>query len=459
MVWVISMWLISLVLSLTSALIATLLQQWARRYVEAPNCQGEPNHRAGVRWLVFRATKSYKMGLIVQIAPTLLHLSVCLFFAGLVVLSHKINTKVAIAVYVAVGVFALAYIVLSLLPCFDVACPYRTPMSYILWYLWHPIFFFGALLFRLLWELLHQCLDKSFGGWAESCGKAALTQWQYVKNGFKKSIIERAKTQKDADSKPVTELFNELALGDRSKLRKLVASMSSKKGVDFIAGIGDNLPILFRSCAGTHVADEDVRKRSLSVCLDAIHKIVVAKATNVGDITQYPNFAFILDNFGEINRMKPLWNDSNSNIRFTSRSICALLAKIVIKENHPDPGQVWLHGITGQGQRSIESGTPETLHFMNVGSFVYGVISNPVGGPPPNESFKKTLAILLDVTDFDDNFDLIPSQDKLTEAVQWMYDDNPQRSREIFDKLNPIFRFLPHPPAPAPPFTGVPGVP
>ena len=36
MVWVNALWLISLVLSLTCALIATLLQQWARRYIETP---------------------------------------------------------------------------------------------------------------------------------------------------------------------------------------------------------------------------------------------------------------------------------------------------------------------------------------------------------------------------------------------------------------------------------------
>ena len=45
-IWVNAMWLISLVLSLTSALIATLLQQWARRYVEMPNVPSEPNQRA-----------------------------------------------------------------------------------------------------------------------------------------------------------------------------------------------------------------------------------------------------------------------------------------------------------------------------------------------------------------------------------------------------------------------------
>ncbi|KAF8495877.1 hypothetical protein F5888DRAFT_1615292, partial [Russula emetica] len=132
MVWVNAMWMISLVLSITSALMATLLQQWARRYVETPKVPNEPNHRARVRWFLFDGTDVYKMRLLVEIAPTLLHLSVYLFFAGLVITFHTIHPKVAIAVDVSVGVFGVAYIMLSILPCLDVRCPYRTPMSYIL---------------------------------------------------------------------------------------------------------------------------------------------------------------------------------------------------------------------------------------------------------------------------------------------------------------------------------------
>ncbi|KAH9989265.1 hypothetical protein BJV77DRAFT_948613, partial [Russula vinacea] len=48
MIWANSLWLTSLVLSLSSALIATMLQQWARRYVEMPKTS-DPNHRAHVR--------------------------------------------------------------------------------------------------------------------------------------------------------------------------------------------------------------------------------------------------------------------------------------------------------------------------------------------------------------------------------------------------------------------------
>ncbi|KAN0118912.1 hypothetical protein V8E52_004684 [Russula decolorans] len=151
MVWVNAMWLISLVLSLTSALIATLLQQWARRYAETPKVPSEPNDRARVRFFLFLGTERYKMPFLVELAPTLLHLSVYLFFGGLVIAFHTIHKKVAIAVDVAVGLFALAYAVLTILPFLDIRCPYRTPMTYILWYSLHT--FLSLIVHIFYWSL------------------------------------------------------------------------------------------------------------------------------------------------------------------------------------------------------------------------------------------------------------------------------------------------------------------
>jgi hypothetical protein len=79
-----------------------------------------------------------------EIALALLHLSVYLFFAGLVIIFHTINTKVAIAVEIPVGLYGLAYIMLSILPCLDFRCPYITPMSSILWYPFHIFSSFAA---------------------------------------------------------------------------------------------------------------------------------------------------------------------------------------------------------------------------------------------------------------------------------------------------------------------------
>src|SRR6266851_3850311 len=124
-----AMWLMSLVLSVTSALFATLLQQWARRYIEMPQVPGLANERARVRSYLFLGTLEYDMFLAVETVPTLLHFSVFLFFSGLVIFFFTIHKTVAIAVSVAVGAFAVIYFTLTILPYFDHKCPYRTPIS------------------------------------------------------------------------------------------------------------------------------------------------------------------------------------------------------------------------------------------------------------------------------------------------------------------------------------------
>ena len=453
MVWVNSMWLISLVLSLTSALIATLLQQWARRYVDPPHRPSEPNDRARVRSFLFHGTEFYRMRLAVQIAPTLLHFSVFLFFAGLVVAFRTIDKSVAIAVDAAVGVFALAYIVLSILPCLDVACPYRTQLSYILWHPLHLILFTAALFLRWFVELLHRCLVKPSLGhvmtrrqrilvrWSKSRQNSVKTHWGYITNGLGRSIINRGKTAVDGDRKIVTRLFSLLTPGDSSKLRKFAASIPRDRVSELIPLIEsgtivlrDSLLTLLRSSAtGTRVdesvEDARVRKRSLVVCLDAIH--FIAKTPDVPDLN------FFRANFANIGLMRPLWEDSDDDIRFTSRSICALLAKQVVSgalgENLREAQLRWLHDVTGVAPRAIH-GTD--MDQMNLKSFVYGVLSNQVG-EISTESFKETLAILLDVkndTYFDTNF-----RSRLTEAVGWIQQHDRQDSRRIVDKLRSMF--------------------
>ena len=465
MIWVNAMWLISLVLSLTSALIATLLQQWARRYVEMPHRPSEPNHRARVRSFLFHGAELYKMRFAAQIAPTLLHFAVYLFFAGLVILFNTIDKNVAIAVDVSVGVFAVAYIVLSILPCIDAACPYRTPMSYILWYPLHAILSSVALFLRWFVEQIHGCLvqpnmydenvtpgQRLLVGWLESHENAVKTHWRYFIDGLGKSIINCAiNTQGNGDRKIVTRLFN-LALSDKNKLQKLAARIPRGRVLELIPLIesgrivlGDPLAILLRSCtASACVAgpDEDVRKRSLLVCLDVIHHI--AKAPCVPDLNSFRA------KFADIRLMRTLWDDRDPSIRFTSRSICALLAKKVVREDSEldQSRRLWLYGITGEAPGTIQYADIVRRDHMNLKSFVYGVLSDQVGDLP-TESFKETLATLLNVGT-DVNLERDHSQICLSDQVRWIQREDPQGCRKVVDQLCSMFPFLPPPPSPPP---------
>jgi len=77
----------------------------------------------------------------VETAPTLLDLSVFLFNVGLVMFFFF--KKVAIILLAVVGIFGMAYLTLTILPCLGHDCPYRTPMSSMSWYIWHPPQYFA----------------------------------------------------------------------------------------------------------------------------------------------------------------------------------------------------------------------------------------------------------------------------------------------------------------------------
>jgi hypothetical protein len=286
----------------------------------------------------------------------------------------------------------------------------------------------------------------------ESLENSVKTHWRYFMNGLGKSIINRAiKTNGDGDRKIVTRLFD-LALGDESKLQKLAAKIPRDRILELIPLIESGrivlrepLAILLRSCtAGSHVAqpDEDVRKRSLLLCLDVIHHI--AKVPSV------PDLQFVRANFATIGLMRALWDDTDTAIRFTSRSICALLAKQVVREALDEPERRWLHGVTGEAPRAIGDANIVMRDRMNFRSFVEGVLSNHVGDLPTEDAFKETLATLLNVGT-DVNFERVHSQIRLSDQVRRIQDDDPQGSREVVDKLRLMFPFLPPPPPPPTP--------
>ena len=470
MIWANVLWLTSLVLSLSSALIATMLQQWARNYyvdLETPKLS-DPKHRARVRSFLFLGTEIYRMQFFPQLAFSLLHLSVYLFFAGLVIVFHTIDKNVAIALNVAVGVFGLAYIVLSTLPCLDAHCPYRTPFSYLLWYPTHAIPSFTAICLRFLVELLHGCLvppglydpqeithrQRILVRWLDFCEDVIKAYFRYIMDGYWKSIINRAIYAQGEDSRIVTRLFNLLAAQDNeSQLRRFAASIPRHRVLDLIPRVEFGrivllhpLTILLRSCAA-HVSgpDEEVRRRSLLVCLDAIRNIVENPIV--------PDLNSVQANLANISLMRAWLGSSDTAIRVTSRSICALLAKQVIREEWlEEPQRRWLQEVTGS--RVIHSASPETKNHLNFKSFVHGVLSNQEGNLPTEDetSFKKTLVIILDVGNYAD-LDAVFQKQRLSEEVGWMHWDDPEGCGDVVNKLRAMFPFLPEhfPPPQAPP--------
>ncbi|KAJ7608917.1 hypothetical protein DFH06DRAFT_1485948 [Mycena polygramma] len=127
------LWFISLGLSLTCALIATLLEQWARDFLHRANMRSAPVIRARVFSFLYYGLKRFRMHTVVEIIPLLLHASLLLFFMGLVAFLIPVNIVMTIVVGTILLTVTAVYSLLTLLPLLHLDCPYRTPLSSGFW--------------------------------------------------------------------------------------------------------------------------------------------------------------------------------------------------------------------------------------------------------------------------------------------------------------------------------------
>ncbi|KAJ7687427.1 hypothetical protein B0H17DRAFT_1070175 [Mycena rosella] len=128
-----TLWFLSLGFSLCCALSATLVDQWARNYILATESRPSLHKRARISAYLHRGLRRFQMNTVVEAIPTLLHISLLLFFAGLVEFLRPINVAIS---NLMLGVLLLCgslYLTVTLLPIFYSNCPYYTPLSGFWW--------------------------------------------------------------------------------------------------------------------------------------------------------------------------------------------------------------------------------------------------------------------------------------------------------------------------------------
>ena len=139
-IWVNSLWVLSLVISLTCAGFATLVQQWARRYVKfIQRPRYSPYQRMRVRTFFSYGVIRFHVSWLIEALLLLIHISLFLFFAGLLVFLCAVNHPLfgAIAWWMAVSTTAFMFI--TLLPIFWPNSPYYTPFSSTVWLIYTGI--------------------------------------------------------------------------------------------------------------------------------------------------------------------------------------------------------------------------------------------------------------------------------------------------------------------------------
>ena len=128
-VWVNGLWFLSFVISLTCALLSTLLLRCARRYQRVAYPNFGPQPKARIRAFYNNGVEELRVTWMIECLPTLLHISLFFFFAGLSIFLFSVNRAIFKVVTVWIMLCVILYAWLTVLPIYRKDSPYSTPLS------------------------------------------------------------------------------------------------------------------------------------------------------------------------------------------------------------------------------------------------------------------------------------------------------------------------------------------
>ena len=156
-------------MSLSCALWATSLHQWARRYLRRSQpARCHPEKRARMRAFFAEGVDKMHIPWAVEGLPTLLHLSLFLFFSGVAVFLFSVDREVFGYVVWWIGLFCLVYGMITVLPLIWQDSPYNSPLSTPAWFVYATMTYVTIKILRLV-IICFFCLCCGSCSWSWRC--------------------------------------------------------------------------------------------------------------------------------------------------------------------------------------------------------------------------------------------------------------------------------------------------
>ena len=123
-------------------MLATSLQQWVRRYIQiTQSAECSPHERARLHKFFAKGKDKYCFHRVAEALPALVHLSLFLFFAGLVVYLFNINRTAFTAVICWVALLSTIYGFITFMPFIWIDSPYYSPLTPPAWFLFTRVLY------------------------------------------------------------------------------------------------------------------------------------------------------------------------------------------------------------------------------------------------------------------------------------------------------------------------------
>ncbi|KAN0130532.1 hypothetical protein V8E53_011618 [Lactarius tabidus] len=357
-VFINSVWFLSLVLSLTCALMATLLQQWACRYLQIVRQNHPPHIRAHIREYFHQGARKFGLFGLAELLPSLLIISVLLFFAGLVVFAFLGNHTVAKFTLTIVGFCFLSYISFTLMPLVFHDCPYWTPLTTVLWFVSQIIglaFYWirdrGATYLRGHWSLLNEERVKLYRKTREKKAKLwsedMVTQLEVSAKRTSVEIYTKtlvwAIDQLDKDHEfeeffsgiPAlysSQFFRSLdSRGQPLTIRSVLATLPGPKVYD--VPLSWSILWLVMTTIRSDLPKHKQQKRLKTCCMalyfipGAIHDILAAY---IADDRLLLHLLPLLDTMESLEVVDELWDEPNDDVVLSVRCVAAVVTAFII---------------------------------------------------------------------------------------------------------------------------------
>ncbi|KAG8847636.1 hypothetical protein FRB91_011574 [Serendipita sp. 411] len=124
-----ALFFLSLTVSLIAALGAILVKQWTRRVYVGLNAITSSRRRARAHYLRMQGIRDWKLPEIIAMVPMLLHVSLFLFLAGLVVWLCTVHTFIFILILSTAALSLAIYLIAAMIPSFWPDAPFNWPVS------------------------------------------------------------------------------------------------------------------------------------------------------------------------------------------------------------------------------------------------------------------------------------------------------------------------------------------
>ncbi|KAH9012449.1 hypothetical protein EDB84DRAFT_960623 [Lactarius hengduanensis] len=127
-------WFMSLVFSLSAALLATLVQQWVRDYMKVFQRYSNPLKSARLRQYLYEGAEGWYIK-VAESVPGLVHVSLFLFFLGLGDWLFALKRTIGITIIVLITICGFLYAFSTFTAILKPQSPFQNPFSRMIWYL------------------------------------------------------------------------------------------------------------------------------------------------------------------------------------------------------------------------------------------------------------------------------------------------------------------------------------